>query len=103
MINIETENYILEQCEASSPFFDLKIKLPIVDKKTKEVTRNDFKNVGYGMTLKSCLNKIILHEVEMTEDLENIEALLTKIDNHMESVSNELKKEFFKKLKQVSK
>lgn len=66
---IEGKDFKLTPVSDSSPFFDLEL-LYTIKPKSKE-TRQEFKNVAYGISLETAIKKIIqyriLHKYDITD------------------------------------
>lgn len=100
MITIKTDNYILEQSDECCPMFDLKLKLPVIDKKTKNVDRYEFKQVGFGMPIDRCISKIAMYNIEYNgPEVKDINDIISVIQEENSKAAKEMKKEFFKQLK----
>ena len=100
MITIETDKYVLEQIEEGSTMFDLKLKLPVYNKKTKEIDRYEFKQSGYGMTLDTAISKIAMYDVEFGNKYSSdLIETIKNIKETNETIAKEMQKEFYKQLK----
>lgn len=82
---IQEEDFRMTSCGEANYFFDLEILQTIRPKGGEE--RREFKNVGYGMTLKKCIQCIINNRIEnkqstltLTEYLRLYEEQLTKLE-----------------------
>ena len=59
----------------NSYFFDLEL---LKEVKGKVETREEFKNVGYGLTLENCIKKITMFRISKKQEIYTLQQFLTE-------------------------
>lgn len=90
-MTIQEDDFIMTL--AGNDAWDLEL-LHIIKPKGKE-PRQEFKNVGYGMNMKRCIHKIILHRMELKQEtyslkefLKNYSIEVNKLDHYLKDLQS---------------
>lgn len=81
---IEEKDFRLIPVSDSCPIFDLEL-LYTIRPKGKE-TRQEFKNVAYGISLESALEKVIQYRLSCKHDTINLTTYLKEYNEELESL-----------------
>lgn len=72
---IEERDFRIIPINENSYFFDLEL---LKEVKGKSEIREEFKNVGYGLTLVNCIKKIVMFRISKKAEILSLQQFLTE-------------------------